>query len=105
MGILEILARIQVSEEAGFLPLLRQESLKLSWGSTVTVVTGREHEELLDTLAYLRRAGFAVSLILVQPAQAPPKLRGRAQLLGIPVHRIWREQDLGHPSVRPLRSG
>ncbi len=103
MSILEVLARVQVTEEPGFLTLLRQESVRLTFGATITVITGREHEGLLDTLAYLRRAGFAVALILVQPAQTPPDLRGRAQLLGIPVRRVWREQDVGQALVRPRK--
>lgn len=93
MNILEVLARIEVSEDTGFLNLLHHESTKLAWGSTITVITGKESEELHDTLARLRRAGFAVSLILIQPAYTPAHVRSRARLLGIPVHRIWRERD------------
>ena len=94
MSILEVLARVQVSPEESFLGLLRRESVHLSWGSTVAVVTGRETEALYDTLAYLHRAGLAVTLILVQPTHSPARLAGRAGTLGIPVHRVWNQEDL-----------
>ena len=94
MGLLEVLARVQIASGVSFVDLLERESAKLPWGTTVAVITGHESESLYDALAYLMRAGFAVTLILVQPPQTPGPLRGRAQLLGIPVHKIWREQDL-----------
>jgi hypothetical protein len=93
MGLLEVLARVQFASGIGFVDLLERETARLSWGTTVAVVTGSESEELYDTLAYLTRAGFAVTLILIQPTQTPAPLRGRADLLGIPVHKVWREQD------------
>jgi hypothetical protein len=68
--------------------------VNLSWGATLAVITGRESEALFDTLVYLRRAGFAVALILVQPARPSAELQKRGDLLGVQIHRIWREGDL-----------
>jgi uncharacterized protein (DUF58 family) len=94
MGLLEVLARVQVTSDAPFAGLLRRASVNLTWGATVTVITGSESETLFDTLLYLRRAGFAVALILVQPGRPSSELRKRSDLLHLPVHRVWREVDL-----------
>jgi hypothetical protein len=94
MSLLEVLARVQVTSQAPFAELLRRASVNLAWGATVTVITGRESERLFDTLVYLRRAGFAVALILVQPGRPSAELRERSDLLHLPVHRVWREADL-----------
>ena len=94
MSLLEVLARVQVASGSSFVDLLRRESVKLSWGTTLSVITGRESEELFDTLAYLRRAGFAIALILIQSARPSAELQKRANLLGVPIHRVWRERDL-----------
>jgi uncharacterized protein (DUF58 family) len=94
MGLLEVLARVQVTEGTPFVELLRRESTRLPWGATLAVITGRESEPLFDSLVSLRRAGFAVALILVQPGRPSTDLRRRADLLGVPIHRAWREQDL-----------
>ncbi|MBS3783735.1 MAG: hypothetical protein KGY78_04755, partial [Anaerolineae bacterium] len=94
MNVLEVLARIEVLEGANFPDLLRRDSVKLSWGATLAVIAGQESEELLDTLVYLRRAGFAVSLVLVQPTYPSQELRRRADQLSVSVHRVWKEQDL-----------
>jgi hypothetical protein len=74
--------------------LLRRQSVHLSWGATVSVITGRESEVLFDTLVYLRRAGFAVMLILVQPGRPTAQLKKWADLLSVPIHRVWHERDL-----------
>jgi uncharacterized protein (DUF58 family) len=94
MSLLEVLARVQVTPATPFEDLLRRESVNLPWGATLTVITGRESEPLFDTLVYLRRAGFAVALILVRPERPSSELQARADLLGVPVHRVWRERDL-----------
>jgi len=94
MSLLEVLARVQITPATPLADLLRRESVRLSWGATLVVISGRETEALFDTLAYLRRAGFAVALILVQPGRPAPELQGRAELLGVPVQRVWKEQDL-----------
>lgn len=94
MNLLEVLARVEVAEATPFPDLLRRESVGLSWGATLTVIAGRESEPLFDSLVYLRRAGFAVALILVQPTYPSADIRRRADMLGMPVHRIWQEQEL-----------
>jgi uncharacterized protein (DUF58 family) len=94
MSLLEVLARVQITSAAPFVDLLRSESMNLPWGATLAVITGCESEALFDTLVYLRRAGFAVALILVQPARPSAELQKRGDLLGVPIHRIWKEQDL-----------
>jgi uncharacterized protein (DUF58 family) len=112
MQVLEVLARAQAvpggSSASGgkgasgggsggrtpFVELLRQGGANLSWGSTIAIVTGRESEELLDTLFHLRRAGFAVSLILVQSGFGLSGPRSRSEHLGVPVYRVWEESDL-----------
>jgi uncharacterized protein (DUF58 family) len=94
MSILEVLARVEVAPDAVFVDLLRRQSVKLPWGTTLTVVTGRGDQAMLNTLVYLRRAGFAISLVLVQPGDPADALQDQADLLGIPVHRVWREADL-----------
>jgi len=94
ISLLEVLARVQPTAAVPFAELLRRESVNLSWGATLVVVTGRESEPLFDTLVYLRRAGFAVALILIQPGRPSDELRQRADLMGVAVHRVWREGDL-----------
>ena len=94
MSLLEVLARAQVSRGTSFVGLLRRESLRLAWGATLLVIAGGESVALFDTLAYLRRAGFAVALVLVQPGHPSAKVRQQADLLKLPIYRVWRKQDL-----------
>jgi uncharacterized protein (DUF58 family) len=94
MSLLEVLARVRVTVGAPFVELMRRASVSLSWGATLTVITGRESEALFETLVYLRRAGFAVALILVQPGRPSDEFRKRSDLLNVPIHCVWREQDL-----------
>ncbi|MGC9357569.1 MAG: DUF58 domain-containing protein [Anaerolineae bacterium] len=96
MNILEVLARAQMLRNGGesFVDLLQAESVDLPWGATVVAITGCEEPEIFNTLLQLRRSGFSVALILVQAALLSAELQGRAELLGISVHRVWEEEDL-----------
>ncbi len=96
MAMLEVLARVQTYEsDAGFPAFLRRESAKLSWGSTVVVITGGQSEELFTSLAYLRRMGFSVVLLLVMPMGAEGALQRRIASIGVSVVQIWQDEDLG----------
>jgi uncharacterized protein (DUF58 family) len=94
MSVLEVLARVQMTNGTSLTGLLRRESVRLSWGATLLVITGSESADLFDTLLYLRRAGFKVALLLVQPGAPTDELQRQAAQLDVPVHRVWRSQDL-----------
>lgn len=102
MNILEILARAQgyspsqASNEIvpTFAENLRRESMRLSWGSTVVVVTGEERHDLIDILIYMRQHGLAIALILIMPPPVSPDLQQRVAMLDVPIYRIWREEEL-----------
>ncbi len=94
MGLLEVLARVQVAPVTPFADLLRRESVNLSWGATLVVISGQESQDLFDTLIYLRRVGMTAALILIQPNRPSDDMQKRADLLNIPIHRLWKAQDL-----------
>jgi uncharacterized protein (DUF58 family) len=94
MSLLEVLARAQVTPTAPFAQLLRQESVNLAWGATILAITGQESQVLFETLVYLKRTGFAVALLLVQPMPPSVELQKQADLLNLPVYRVWQERDL-----------
>ena len=102
MSLLEVLARVQAVSDGGaalaaspsFANLLRHAKASLSWGATITIITGRETTSLLDVLFYLRRAGYAIALILVQPGTPSQGLRDRSERLSVPIYRVWQEQDI-----------
>jgi hypothetical protein len=94
MQILEVLARVEGTEGVDFAKSLREESIHLSWGTTLIIITSAESEELLDTVLLLKRSGFHVTLILVQPAAYSYPQTRRVQELGVSVCRVTREKDI-----------
>ena len=96
MAMLEVLARVQTHEsDIGFPEFLRHESAKLSWGSTVVVITGGQSEALFSSLAHLRRMGFSVVLLLIMPMEAEGAIQQRIASIGVSVVQIWQDEDLG----------
>jgi hypothetical protein len=96
MRILDLLARIQLTEGQDFAALLRRQAGQLPWGSTLAIVTGRVGDGLFPALAGLRRAGFSVVLYSVDPSTAFEAIRRRATLIGVTSHAVWDEADLEH---------
>jgi uncharacterized protein (DUF58 family) len=96
MQILEILARVQATEtDAHFLDTIRQETVHLSWGTTVIVVTSHQSEELAKTLLLLKRSGLRITLVLVDP----PRPHGWTQEetieeLELPIFKIRQDKDI-----------
>lgn len=94
MQILEVLARVEGSDDTVFLNRLRQEAVHLSWGTTIIIITSTQSEELLNTALLLKRSGFQVTLILVQPAAYSYPIMKRTEGLGISIFKIKREKDI-----------
>lgn len=93
IGILEVLARIESDRSITLSDMVRQERPRLSWGTTVMLITGDGSENVLEQALLLQRGGFAVAIVLVQPGPTgaihdglPPR--------GVSMHRIWSEQAL-----------
>lgn len=95
MQILEVLARVEGTDETVFLNRLRQEAVHLSWGTTIIIITSTQSEALLNTALLLKRSGFQVTLVLVQPAAYNyPTTERTAEGLGISIFKIKREKDI-----------
>ncbi len=88
MSILELLARVQSSRKVDFAAVLRDEARRLPWGSTLVAIVGSESTGLSETLLSLKRAGHAVSVIVVS-RQTVPKLPHT-----VPLRRVWGDADL-----------
>lgn len=101
MGILEVLARVQAygaqpqqEDHLDLLSLVRKESVRLSWGTTVILITGRATPELYDTLMYLRQQGLAVALVLVMPPLPDLETQTHAAGAGLQVYHVWNEEGI-----------
>lgn len=94
MEILEVLARVEGLEEGHFIERLRYEAMHLSWGTTIIIITSTESEALLKTLLFLKRSGFQVTLVLIQPAAYRYARPRQAREFGIPTFNIKREKEI-----------
>jgi hypothetical protein len=56
-------------------------------------MTGRIDEALAQTSLHLKRKGYAVALIPVQP-RGWRRRKTMPDLPGIPIHRVWTDADL-----------
>nr|BAL57566.1 hypothetical conserved protein [uncultured Chloroflexota bacterium] len=100
--ILEVLARVQsAEEEAPFLESIRQEAVHLAWGTTLIIITSHPSDDLVASILFLKRSGFPVSLVLVDPPRTRLQLQpGFKQELNFPVFKIRREEDIKEWSPR-----
>lgn len=95
MQLLEVLARVEGTDAGeAFAAQVQHQAVHLSWGCTLVIITGTETPELLQTLLRLKRSGFKVVLVLAQPAAYAYPKNTPSRLLGLPVYRISREQDI-----------
>lgn len=93
MRVLEVLARVQITETYPLVQLLQREIVHLSWGATLIVITGQIDEPLFEALFHSRRAGLNAVVIVTSPLGFREAQR-RAGQFGFPVHLIHRERDL-----------
>jgi len=90
--VLEALARAQIRNGQPIASLLRQQAVRLPWGSNILVVTWGRAMGLNEALIGLRKSGFNVVVILVRFGLRdtyPAELAA----LGIQVHEVRSEQD------------
>ena len=94
MRILDVLARIQMTETGPLAQLLHQQIVHLAWGATLIVITGQLDEPLLRALFQARRAGLNALIILVGFGAELGEMERRAKYFGFAVYHIRTERDL-----------
>ena len=92
MRVLEALARAQARHGTPLASLLRQQAVRLPWGSTVVVITWGRAMGLVEALVNLRKAGFNVVLVLVRFGMRDT-FPAEMDALGFQVHEVRSEQD------------
>jgi len=92
--ILEVLARVEITENSDLTALVQRQRYHLPWGTTLIVITGQASQPLLDELFQARRAGQDTLLVLAGPSAYNPDLARRAAHFGIPLVCIASEREL-----------
>jgi uncharacterized protein (DUF58 family) len=92
MRMMETLARAQPRNGYPLSSLLRQQSVRVPWGSTIVVVTWGRAMGLVEALVNLRRAGFTVVLVLVRFGMRDT-FPAEMTALGFQVHEVRSEAD------------
>ncbi len=94
MHLLEVLARLEMSEAEPFPSLLSREIARLPWGTTLILITGFVDERIFDELFGARRSGMSAVLVLCGPVPGYSSVRRQALQFGFPIFQLFNEQDL-----------
>jgi len=94
MRLLETLARVETIDQSTFVPRLQQQRYRLTWGTTLIVITGSLNDELLDELYQARRGGQNPLVIVAGTDISKENIYRRAKILEIPTYNIAAERDL-----------
>jgi uncharacterized protein (DUF58 family) len=92
--LLEMLARARMAPATTLASWLPQAGANLGWGSTAVVITAGEAPKLVEALLQMRRRGFQVLFIALDPRKPFHKLKARLHHIGVPAFWIAREREL-----------
>jgi uncharacterized protein (DUF58 family) len=94
MRLLEMLARARMAPTTPLTTVLPQASASMGWGSTAVVITAGDCPNLVETLLQMRRRGFRVLLIAMDPEKRFADLKARLAYIGVPAFWITSEKEL-----------
>jgi uncharacterized protein (DUF58 family) len=94
MRILELLARIRAVESTSFSAMINQQRVRLSWGTTMVIITGNAGKDVFDELHQARRSGLIPVVILSGENAAHRQAAQMGKLYKIPTHTFLHEKDL-----------
>ncbi len=94
MRLLETLARVETIDQSEFVPRLQQQRYRLTWGTTLIVITGSLKDDLLDELYQARKSGQNPLVIVAGTDVSDEAVYRRAKILKIPTHNIAAERNL-----------
>jgi uncharacterized protein (DUF58 family) len=94
MQILEVLARIKLSYDVPFPTFVQQNRFKLSWGTTLVIISGSLTDQLLDELYLAHQSGIEILCLLCGTFPVSKEMQNKAHLLGIHTLTARDEGDL-----------
>ena len=94
MRILDVLARAGLCKESPFAQVLEKASLQLTWGGTAIIISSHSDDNLFSNMVLMKRAGFHVVLVLVDPEKPFIQVQQQAVQVGIRAYQVWQERDL-----------
>ena len=92
--ILDLLARLQTSDNRRLTDLLSQETPKLPWGTTVVIISGQIDEALFDEIFQIQRRGQNVVMVLAGLGGNIKYARQQARRFGFPIYAFPNEKSL-----------
>jgi uncharacterized protein (DUF58 family) len=92
--LLEMLARARMAPSTALASWLLQASANMGWGSTAVVITAGEAPNLVKALLQMRRRGFQVLFIALDPDKPFSDLKARLHHIGVPAFWITCEREL-----------
>lgn len=92
--LLDVLARVRSIKTQPLVDQLRQTLPRLSWGTTLIVITGSADDALFDEIFRARRAGLDVLIALMGLVPDRVAVIQRARHFGVPLYEFTRERDL-----------
>ena len=92
--ILDLLARIQCTQDRPLIKMLNQEIPKLPWGTTVVIITGSIDESLFDEIFQIQRRGQNVVMIIAGHGGNIKQVRQQARRFGFPLYTFSNEKSL-----------
>jgi uncharacterized protein (DUF58 family) len=92
--ILELLARLQCTEQRPLIEMLSQETPRLPWGTTVVIITGSMEEALFDEIFQIQRRGQNVVVIIAGLGGNILHARTQARRFGFPIYAFANEKSL-----------
>lgn len=94
LRILEVLARLQISDTYPIVDLLKREYVHLSWGTTIILITNLVSNELLAAMYHAHRSGLNLVLIICGSIPDNDGIKKKASLYGFSSLNILKEKDL-----------
>lgn len=94
LHILELLARVAPTSRESMIQLLQRERSRLSWGTTMIIITGELEEHLFDELYKSKRAGMNIALIIIGDVSDWIEINAKAEYYKFPITHLRNEFDL-----------
>jgi uncharacterized protein (DUF58 family) len=92
--ILDLLARVQCTQSGSLVHMLNQETPRLSWGTTVVIITGYIDEALFDEIFQIQRSGQNVVMVIAGIGGNIRQARQQARRFGFPLYTFSNEKSL-----------